>query len=916
MVRYCVNFNSMITEGARQFVPRVDNPVQKRKEGPELLKPEKETPEVARSKMAVDFLLKNYVNGEGNLLSLSVVAEQNEEKINELVTNEQGDEIEWYEWAKQNEVIQEVENRIKNASTPLEKILLARLIVELINNLAGEEEHGQIEKWSGVIRDMLTNPETPALVIFYVKQLLANADYNFLGNVLKDEQEKPANPLQFHDERLAKLRFNFTDGALDTIYANSPDLKTNTPSPVNFKNTFLVSEEYITSQLTPDIVGIYIQKGDLIGYRKITPEIGKELHTDRKTLQSNLRAPFFDVDEVVDIKDQIPNKITKDDLALFKIMESLPIREKIQREIGIDLSRLSLRIQYQLLKFISEATQSEFEEFKKHMQSHYGDDTHSRITAFLSLEEDERMSDTIYSLIEQNHIPFVDSLFYEFENMVRKAEQISAELSENNLTSGQIYQAILVRAKDLLKETANYLQTHADEKPDVKAEKVEQAILQLQQESKQEQIFSGLFRKILELLENKKQNSTDLTKYLPHQQKIVEQLQKEGGQELLLKVLSARGELRILPEIFWKVDRGNEDYQERFGFDVLKFLDQQKQSGEQQILVEFGHGSGHNKQERAEMGLDKYYLDVAVADKLYYNLRELIKAMIDWDAMAIEMGATQLKSTDKDLLVDLLYKTIVIADGQTNNETFSYAQDRINAINQNPNSLRQIMADILPQLAAVKTIPDQDDYCEIDENGQKTYPRRVEVAGKKCSPEFSKAKKIILAGKQFLKSTDEIPDVYSLVPAYPAGTMIGDFDQISSLKNNQIDIAIGTRSTVYKEGEDYKNFMENIFAKLKENGVYIDDNVRENFGVSNRIDQLQKIKNEWEGQSGESIDIEIIMGPGVAGEDFTEDPAGVPMAIIVSKGSKRTKAIKKLMQPGYYTVRLEDYGKQTLRLVD
>lgn len=110
--------------------------------------------------------------------------------------------------------------------------------------------------------------------------------------------------------------------------------------------------------------------------------------------------------------------------------------------------------------------------------------------------------------------------------------------------------------------------------------------------------------------------------------------------------------------------------------------------------------------------------------------------------------------------------------------------------------------------------------------------------------------------------------------------------------------------------------MENIFAKLKENGVYIDDNVRENFGVSNRIDQLQKIKSEWEGQSGESIDIEIIMGPGVAGEDFTEDPAGVPMAIIVSKGSKRTKAIKKLMQPGYYTVRLEDYGKQTLRLVD
>lgn len=592
----------------------------------------------------------------------------------------------------------------------------------------------------------------------------------------------------------------------------------------------------------------------------------------------------------------------------YNYLMNLAMRKRIEDDFGFKIEEFSMWEQRMFLSFIEQADEKTIQKIKKLISIH-GQDV---IKTFLSLETDERMVEKIFFLSENLDRKSVDNIFQAYAKIVESAKTSTEEIASEELSEDLIMEGLLVRAKDILKESTQYLSKNKD--PNEIKTIVKTTLKKLQQESKKEKIISGLFRKFLELLENKRDGSVDLEQYLPYQQKILEQLQQEGGKVLLLRALSSREELRPLPEIFWKVDRGDEDYQKRFGFSILEFLQKQKKGEEKQVLVEFGQGSGKSKKERAEAGLDEHYLDVGMADKLYYNLRELVRPMINWDELQKQLGKKYtLSDADKDLITDMLYKVIVIADGEVDNENFSYAQERIERITKDPNEIRKILSEIAPKLSTVSTIPDQTDYCEITTEGEKNYPRRSRVAGEDCSPAFLKTKQLLERNmKNLVMTEDQIPDAYELVPAYPAGAIIGDFSGINSLKNRQIDIAVGVRSTVYKEDEDYSNFMQEMFAKLNKDGIYIDDNIRENFGISNRIKQLQEIKKVWETKKWqkkqpEEINIHIIMGPGIEGEDHTENKSGVPMAVVITKKTDHTKVINQLLQPGYYILDIDNY---------
>jgi len=138
--------------------------------------------------------------------------------------------------------------------------------------------------------------------------------------------------------------------------------------------------------------------------------------------------------------------------------------------------------------------------------------------------------------------------------------------------------------------------------------------------------------------------------------------------------------------------------------------------------------------------------------------------------------------------------------------------------------------------------------------------------------------------------------------------MIGDFSRIQALRNEQIDVALGVRSTVYvkkstdrgvnEPGVDYETFMLEMFAKLRNGGLYLDDNVRENFGRSNRIAEIKQAQENWNKLNPQNkVEIRIIWGPGIKGED--DDRGLVPMAVAVGKNIDHSVLISSMLEEGF-----------------
>ena len=523
----------------------------------------------------------------------------------------------------------------------------------------------------------------------------------------------------------------------------------------------------------------------------------------------------------------------------------------------------------------------------------------NRITSFLSLEHGgQEMGDKILSLAENLDQTSAQAVFTKYVELVNLAEKEASQLTtemEGDLDEQVIIEGLLVRAKDVLANAAERINTSDD-----KAREVEKLLLDLSKESRQEMVVSGLFRKTLELIKNRPDDSVDVRQLISEQDKILEQLHQEGGKGLLLRALQSKGELKPIPEIFWKVDRNLEEYEERFGFNVANFFQKiRPEENGKKVLIEFGPGSGMSKSDRDKFGLTKNYVDMAITDQVYFSVKGWVKNLLDWENIQNEVGVS-LKEKDKDLLSDLIYKTIIIADDQVNLSDFEYAKERIERITNDPEQIKKVLQEVAPQLGSIKEII--TDYSERDEEAKMIYPRRCSVV-EKVSEEFLETK------KWMTKNMDKAVlsgDVYETIPVFPSGVMVGDFLQVKSLKDNSVDSALGVRSTVYKEKIEYDEFMLATFAKLKDGGVYIDDNVRENFGRGNRIEQLKHIKKIWDKEKEDEVNIKVIFGPGIPGEDFTNDEKGVPMGLIISKNSDYSSSVKELMRPGYYLVDIEE----------
>ncbi|MFH1291719.1 MAG: hypothetical protein ABIH87_00785 [bacterium] len=635
-------------------------------------------------------------------------------------------------------------------------------------------------------------------------------------------------------------------------------------------------------------IGLFDKEEKLLGYFELGQLSEEEQKPIRQIMDNFDELAFADPDS----DPQVIENFKKDYLQVYKTFHD---------ETGIRLSDLTVREQVWFFQYLQEANEDEQVKAKR-VARKFG---REGIKAFISLESDKEMGVKILeldqSLSGENQVD-MEKLLRTYSVVLGSAEIISHDMAEewdgeDGLSEAKILEGLLVRAKDLL--AGAHVQVAKSMNSEEKRQAIEKIIEDLSKENKKQQAISGRFRKVAGLLQGREPGSIkDIERYSHDQEVMLAELEKAGGKALLLRALQSRGELAPIPELFWKVDRNTEEYEERFGFDPNKLLSQLAEEGRQKVLVEFGPGSGTSKNERHQAGLDKSFVDVAVADKLYYSLGQLVENMIDWNKLENRVRE-KINTADRKLLADALYKLMMVGDGQIGQPDFEYSQERVGQLSQDPNSIRDILPQVCQSIGQIDSVP--SDYSEVKSDGTRVYPDRQDLSQVSNQVKSELAKHMV----DYIKDKEQVADVYDQVPAHPAGMMIGDFSRIQALADQQIDVAMGVRSTVYKEGEEYDDFMLEMFSKLNFGGVYVDDNIRENFGASYRVDQLRNIVNKWnEENSGQEINVNIILGPGVKGED--DRKREVPMALVASKNTDHTYLVGPMLKSGYRLVRLED----------
>lgn len=340
----------------------------------------------------------------------------------------------------------------------------------------------------------------------------------------------------------------------------------------------------------------------------------------------------------------------------------------------------------------------------------------------------------------------------------------------------------------------------------------------------------------------------------------------------LLHALDSRGMLAPIPEIFWEVDRQAEDYKRRLGLDITQFLKDFADSAHEQTCLEFGPGNGTFAESKAQdRTVSDNYAHFGMCDKLYYPLVPLIKKSINWELLQKDAGAS-LTNEERNLFCDFLYKIIMILPQTLEQESWQYDRDALNKLKEHPNEIQNLLAWKAYALETISSVPAL--ASSHGENGKVTYRSRIPRPESHAWNTVSKA-----FGDNPRKYINSTSNVYDWVPAYPPGVMISDFKNIRHLKDKEIDVAIGVRSTVYVRNKDYVEFMTEMSKKLTDNGFYIDDNIRDNDGWYYRIAELLEAR--------EGIDLamqlHVVMGPALEKEDHLQTAEGVPLAVVMTK---------------------------------
>jgi hypothetical protein len=378
-----------------------------------------------------------------------------------------------------------------------------------------------------------------------------------------------------------------------------------------------------------------------------------------------------------------------------------------------------------------------------------------------------------------------------------------------------------------------------------------------------------------------------------------------ASEAFYLRTLNAMGKLKPMPELFWRVDRDLEEYNRRLGVDMGAVLQLQAMARPgKKTLLEFGPGSGVAKHDRQLKGVAGEYQDFSMSDAVYYDLSSPIGKLIDFERLSRDCGSV-LSAEEQRSIAEYVTKALVIEAGKTAENAVAYDGSVRQAIERNPNALKELLPMVGPRLERAEVVPTSQavEYPDGPHYEEKFVVRQ--------QPEtWQRARELLISNLgEYLRSDIRTVDVYELLGAHPAGTIVGDFSEIKKLRDEQLDLALGVRSTVYVGRDRYPEFMTDVVRKLKIGGIYIDDNVRENFGRYYRLAELQQVQETLHDLANKGIipskpEVYVVLGAGVEGEDFKKTDA--PLSVIIHNGPLDDGKMAGVLQPGCRLVRLDD----------
>ncbi|OQA52266.1 MAG: hypothetical protein BWY43_00579 [candidate division WS2 bacterium ADurb.Bin280] len=225
---------------------------------------------------------------------------------------------------------------------------------------------------------------------------------SFLITHYQDFEDESGESTELHRQRVDRWRS-------EDLWRNRiEDL-----NPLGPRNNF------ICAALSPSLIGIYDFHGQLSMFAERSM-LEKRKQGEDAGLQSYAALPVYVSKEADDGK-----RGNTGDFADFILMSSLPVREQIRRDFGVNLSELEVPIQFEFLRFIKGKSEEQTKKTTEFLKE-FGKDA---LTSFLALEGGASMSEIISALTEKLDTQTAKTVLERFSATIEKIYKMEQYLS-------------------------------------------------------------------------------------------------------------------------------------------------------------------------------------------------------------------------------------------------------------------------------------------------------------------------------------------------------------------------------------------------------------------------------------------------------------------------------------------------------
>ncbi len=579
-------------------------------------------------------------------------------------------------------------------------------------------------------------------------------------------------------------------------------------------------------------------------------------------------------------------------------------RKNLEKDLGFTLDKLPPRYLTYLLSFLSRQNEAEFKNFCNVIADLPEDLKIKAAKTFFIAAEDpyyRRLAAWVISGFKTGHPrlePILDAYNGYVDRAFSESEQIVEEYNRQGnlqITKEFVLKSLLSGSRDLFEELAETYNFGG------MPEDYEEVIEKFTKISPKDQAARLHLKSIARLLEHGDQ-VIDFNLLEKEQSVMLHTFKGTKNKAAFFRALHIIRALEPVPEIHWRVDRTSEEYNRRFGLRLNEFLmaNAEDAVGKQNFL-EIGPGSGVAMRERGFSELSEKYREFGLSDKVYITLTPILEQCINFQKLENAAGK-HLNREERNLLLDFLFKILVIAPGQTHKDSFQYSGAARDAFNHgNLNYLKGEIKSLGSRIQDVEMTPST--ISSRTNSGEVVYPYKNKVQDQ--SDAFAKAFRELQQNyiSYLVENFNEL-DLYDTIDAFPANVLIGDMRKIKQFKNNQLDVVVASRSVVYLKGEEYVDFLTELSKKLTSNGMVIDDSIRDNDGWYYRIAEVLQAKKRM---ADPQLQIWVVMGPGFKDEDARADL--VPLSMIIAKQKKLGDLAQQYLEPGCSLVSLEDLAE-------